>query len=288
MSLDQVDNSDKIAQNAEQIQTIKAELDALQVHVMGVAKPWYKQASTLIAILALAFSFGTTFVSYYRTAQLDKHAAQVELRSLMQRIVALPRENFEVFQKYKTHPLEANQMAGFINNENLVLTQQAATILDKIPDLVSGAEYYAIGQGLISSGIVERGIELFEKAALRATTAATAVAAYRSLGAAAYNSGQFETGQRAWRAALGIFKTRFPNAPQVFQNFTHAQTMTRWAQVESAVGECEAANGHLRDARQYLRALPKAGSEPILREIQQTEVFVSNCHAAQNVLLQTQ
>ena len=123
MTTDQVDDGETARINQEQIRTIKAEVDALQVHVMGFAKPWYKQASTLIAILAVAFSFGTTFVSYYRTAQLDKHAAQVELRSLMQRIVALPRENFEVLQKHKTHPLEANQMAGFINNENLVLTQ---------------------------------------------------------------------------------------------------------------------------------------------------------------------
>ncbi len=273
-------NTEKSAQITEQVKSIKAEVDALQVHVMGVAKPWYKQAATLIATIALVFSFGTTFVSYYRTVQQDKHDAQVELRSLIQRIITLPRENFEVLQKYKAHPLEANKMSGFLNNESLLLSQQAAAIAEQIPELVSGAEYYAIGQGLIASGVVERGVELIEKAARQATTAAAAVAAYRSLGIAAYNNGQAERGKKAWLAALDIFKNRFPNASPIYQHFVHAQTLIRWAQVESLMGECESAKGHQEDAIKYFRSLPKTGSEQtILNELFQAKDLVSRCRA---------
>ncbi len=282
MQFEQTDDVDVGTQNTEQLRMMKAEVDALQVHVMGAAKPWYRQASTLIAILALVFSFGTTFVSYTRTKEMDRHAALVELRSLMQRIVAIPRESFELTNEYEGRPIEASQMAGFINNENLILTQQAVAILNQIPDLVSGADYYAIGQGFLSSGENDAAIDLFEHAAQRATTATTAVAAYRSLGAAGFIDGQFETGRIAWREAMDIFTTRFADAPISVQHYTHAFTMMRWAQYEAAAGECDAATELIRGARRHSNTFAPVGSEPLLFEMQQTEEVVSNCATVSN------
>lgn len=49
-----------------EVQDLKREVDALQIKVLSGTKPWYKKASTLIALFALIFSFGTTIISYQR------------------------------------------------------------------------------------------------------------------------------------------------------------------------------------------------------------------------------
>src|SRR5262249_29566262 len=58
------------------------------------------EMSTLIALAAFLFSFGTTIVSYRRANRQDVHNLKTELRGLLQRLAALPKENLEVMQKY--------------------------------------------------------------------------------------------------------------------------------------------------------------------------------------------
>jgi hypothetical protein len=50
-----------------QLATMKREIDALQITVAESTRPWWKQASILIAALALLFSFGTTYYSAEQT-----------------------------------------------------------------------------------------------------------------------------------------------------------------------------------------------------------------------------
>jgi hypothetical protein len=64
-----------------QLAMMKGEIDALQVTVAETTKPWYKQASILIAALALLFSFGTTYYSAEQTRKADIHNAKEEVSS---------------------------------------------------------------------------------------------------------------------------------------------------------------------------------------------------------------
>ncbi len=59
---------------------LKREVDALQIAIHRQEAPWYKNMSTVLSIVALLFSFGTTFVSYKRTESQDVQNARVELR----------------------------------------------------------------------------------------------------------------------------------------------------------------------------------------------------------------
>jgi hypothetical protein len=129
---------------------LKQEVDALQVHILQLDKPWYQQAPSIVAVLALVFSLITTYLSYDRDRRLDRQADRTELRSLIQRLTALPRENFELVQKYKDEPAAAVQFSGFILNENLILTNQAVDIIRRIPGLVSASEALAVAAALVS------------------------------------------------------------------------------------------------------------------------------------------
>src|SRR5437016_12374288 len=112
----------------ERMTTMKREIDALQIAVTGQKKPWYREVSTLISFLALTFSFGTTFVSYRRTESQDIQNSRQELRGLLQRLSALPKENVENMRKYKDDVEARTIIGGFINQENSLLARQAAEL----------------------------------------------------------------------------------------------------------------------------------------------------------------
>ena len=116
----------------------------MQVAVTGQRTPWYKNVSTIISFAALAFSFGTTYVSYRRAETQDIQSMRQELRGILQRLAALPKENLDISKRYKEDPAAISLASGFINQENTLLSRQAAEIARKLPkDKVSATEYYA-------------------------------------------------------------------------------------------------------------------------------------------------
>jgi hypothetical protein len=78
----------------DRLDLMKQELDALQVEVMKSSGPWYKQVPVLapivIAVLALLFSFATTFVAERRIAREEEHETRVELRELISDLQCYP------------------------------------------------------------------------------------------------------------------------------------------------------------------------------------------------------
>lgn len=139
------EEQDSVKNLARRIALIKEEVDALQIAVMKKHTPWYKTVPTIISLLALLFSFGTTYFSYSHTKAQDIQTLKSELRTMLQRLALLPKENFELTKKYTNDPATVAFLSGYINQENALLAQQAAEIAKNLPiDRVSATEYYAI------------------------------------------------------------------------------------------------------------------------------------------------
>jgi hypothetical protein len=135
----------------DKVASIERQLDVLKLAIKE-RDPWYKSTSTIVSAVALLFSFGTTFVSYQRTKLQDVHALRAELRTLLQRLVALPKDDFEFKQKYALNPQAVNFLSGYINQENAMLARQADEIVKKLPkEQVSATELLAVGQALQAS-----------------------------------------------------------------------------------------------------------------------------------------
>jgi hypothetical protein len=127
-------------QNPDELKIMKREIDALQIEVMKGRLPWYRSPSIIISIVALLFSFGTTFVSYYKTARLEVQAARTELRGILQRLSALPKDNFELIRKYRDDP-EGLALSGLLTQENALLARQASEIVDRYPNRSSSSSW---------------------------------------------------------------------------------------------------------------------------------------------------
>jgi tetratricopeptide (TPR) repeat protein len=237
-----------------QLDTIKGEVDALQTGFAEKRQPWYRQASVLIAVAALALSFTTTFYSEQRTREQDVRTARVELSQLIQRLTALPKENFELRQKYSTNPFAVTTLSGSLNSENIVLAKRAAEIIETLPsEKVSAVECYAVAQALNLAGLYDRTIRLLERGLRVADDATDLSTLLRTYGQLLFATNDLAGARAKYEEALHVFE-RFPTRVSHFVESSYAFTELTWAGSELGARQCPEANLHLlRAARRIAR-----------------------------------
>jgi hypothetical protein len=135
----------------EDFERLKAEVDALQIQFMKSNKPWYRDASTIVATLAFVFSLTTTAVSYVQAKHHDVEADRAALRQFTQRLLALPAEMVTVQRDYASQPAQADYLLSLKRQENTAIARQAAEIIERIPDQASAVECSVVTNALIST-----------------------------------------------------------------------------------------------------------------------------------------
>jgi tetratricopeptide (TPR) repeat protein len=262
---------------AVDLDALKREVDALQIAVMAQRAPWYRSIPTLLSIVALLFSFGTTAVSYVRTQAQDIQNARTELRVLLQRLAALPRENVEIMKKYEDDPASIASMSGFINQENTLLARQAAELAVRIPaEYVSATEYYAIALALQFAYNIDGAKTLFSKAIDASTDLNDRVAALRSRANLLFLSGQPDAGRIDYQRALNVFADFGSFQDPFAKSSIHIYTELSWAFSEANIGLMGEASRHIEKAEGYLATLPPSpGVEQLRSQIDQARGVLS-------------
>lgn len=261
----------------ERVRVIKDEVDALQINIMNQKSPWYKNVPAIISILALCFSFGTTYVSYNRIKAQDIISLRAELRSVLQRLMALPKENFELTKKYTNDPLAIGFLGGYINQENSLLARQAAEIANKLPkDKVSAAEYYAIAMALQASYNVEGAERFLDFALVTSKDFNEEIAILRAKANIFFLSGQPEAGRMEYRKALNIF-AKYQGYSDFTQKSTHIWTELNWSISEANIGALELVGQHIAKAEKYVSSLlPGPSTEQLRGQISQTKIQLTS------------
>ena len=239
-----------------EFQLLSGRVELLQKAALEQTKPWYKQASTLISISALLFSFGTTFVSERRTTAQDIHNNRIELRALLQRMAALPKENFETGQKYAQDPAAQSLLAGYVNQENALLSRQAAEIAKKLPkDRVSATEYYAVAVALQQSYNLDSSNEFLQLALESAKDFNDEIGALRTKANLLFIMGKPEAGRVEYQKALDIF-SKYPGYDNFTKGGTHIWTELAWSFAEQSQGFMDLSTQHIANAERILATLP--------------------------------
>jgi hypothetical protein len=260
-----------------QIRTMKSEIDGLQIaYTIQKKKPWYRDVSTLLAVLALAFSFGTTLVSYLRTEAQDIQASRQELRGILQRLSAIPRENLEASKKYAGDPNAIAGIAQLYNQETTMLARQAAEIAKKLPKgLVSATEYYEIAMGLQSSYNLSGASEFLNYAVQSATNLNDELGAIRSIANLDFLTGQPNAGREKYQAALDIFG-KYPSFDQYTKVATNVSTELYWATSEATIGQFPSSNQHIDNAARLVDGISVSpGSDALKMQIAQVRQLVA-------------
>lgn len=261
-----------------ELDLLRRQVDAIQISLAAKATPWYRNPSTVLSVAALLFSFGTTAVSYLRTESQDIQNARTELRTLLQRLAALPREGVETAKKYETDPATATSLGGFIGQENTILARQAAEIANRIPArYVSATEYYAVGVALQNAYNVDGAKAFFTKALSVSKDFSDEVAALRTRGNLLFLSGQPEAGRKDYQDALDIFRgPRELSYNDYVKKNTHVITQLSWAYSELGLNARDSAMQHVNAAESYLSGLPPSpGLEQMKAQIGQTRALIA-------------
>lgn len=264
------DSENPFEELAAKFDLLKQEVDALQVATMAAKRPWYRDLSTLVAILALTFSFGTTYVSYKRADAQDILASRAELRLLLQRLAALPKENLEITERYAEDAASLAYASGYISQETGLLARQAAEIANRLPrDQVTSSEYHAVSLALWNAGDAAAALPFAVHAIESATDAASAANALRAYGGDLFSLGQFEEGRKQYQAALGLFD-KYPGYSDYYQKSTHFITQSAWAVWEANNGFLDLAEEHVATAESIVSQLPPgAGTDQFRHQIEQ-------------------
>jgi hypothetical protein len=236
---------------ASQVDSIERELENLKTAKSSAAPPFYKNIPTIISTIALLFSFGTTYVSYQRTKQQDVHALRAELRILLQRLSAIPKDDVEIRQKYSLLPAAVSLLSGYNAQEHSLLSRQAAEIIRRLPkEQVSAVELTSVGRALLSIDN-ETADTFLTRAAEVATSLTEEVTALRTHGHLLFTIGKLDEGRVLFRKAFAL-QAKYKN----YDPMTHVQTELAWTGSEHMVGQRERVQERLKSVDEYLAALP--------------------------------
>lgn len=260
------------------VEVMKKEIDAIQISLAEPAKPWYQNMSTVLAVVALLFSFGTTYVSYRRTALQDVLSTRQDLRGLLQRLAALPKENVEIQKTYSGDAIVMGQISGLINQENSFLARQAAELAKRLPDeMLTAGEYHAIAVALQNAYDLKGAAE-FIRSSIRAADIArdfnTEISAVRVMANLLFIQGHPESGRVEYQKALDIF-SKYPDYDPFTRSATHIWTELSWAISEANAGYFPLAKQHVGNAEGHLAGLPPSpGVERLNDQISQTRSMI--------------
>jgi tetratricopeptide (TPR) repeat protein len=261
------ERDDAISHLSERLDMLKGEVDTLREAVMKPGIPWYKNASSIVAISALLFSFGTTYVSYVHTRVQDIQSLKTELRSLVQRMASLPKENLEIFKKYSDDATSAGLVSGYINQENLLLARQAAEIVKRLPpDQVSATEYQAIGLAMVNSNNTEQAGFFYQKAIDTAESLDDELNSLRGKAGILFIDGKPEAGRMEYQRALSVFERR-PGVNNITQVACNITTELNWALSERTSGFVDLAGQHLSSAERLVSTLPPSPGQTRMRDM---------------------
>lgn len=256
---------------------LKAEVDALQVQIMRSQSPWYRDATAIVAVLALLFSFGTTVVSFQRTAQQDVQASEIELRALIGRLSVIPVEMTQNAKTYADDPGALASLTSILTQEQILIAKQAAQVLRNIPEeRVTAAQYLLVANVLINNGIDTDGLDMIDKAIEVARDVNDFVSAARVKAFRIFQLGRVDEGRELYQRALGVFDRRgFETQDERFRDYTDLQTRVGWAQAELSVGNCAEARAQIEEARKLSPRF--AANDTQVRRMEQVEDALETC-----------
>jgi hypothetical protein len=255
---------DPVARTLSQLADLKAEVGTLRAQSRQSSRPWYREASTVVAVVALMFSIAATVYTAQESARQSDRAARTELGQLIQRLAALPKENADLEARYAQNRAAWVTLSGSMNTENLALAQQAADVIRQVPDQVSATEYLAVASALELSSSYRRSEELVD-AGLRVTSDLTTREGLLRLKAKLlFAGGRLDLGRARLEDALDLWR----DEPAQERARAHAYTEILWAGLERRAGHCPDAASHLSRAQAAIGLLaPGASREQLAQTV---------------------
>jgi tetratricopeptide (TPR) repeat protein len=228
-------------------------VETKQLEAENKSKEWSR--SDTISVVSIAVSatvaIWALWLTSSRTQDQTRHDLMSDLRAVIQRLQAIPKEMNEIAAKFP----DQNQGAPLIENlklERAELARQAANILDRIPMDVSGIECEAICRVLFEFGFLseaERVLNHWSRAT--ANSGSSALPLIYTRAQLEFLRGHDEGGRSLYRQALELAGSTADD-----QHWQGVHTELRWAESETIRRNWKQVVPHFKGALAHVKALP--------------------------------
>jgi tetratricopeptide (TPR) repeat protein len=263
----------------------EAEKEITQAIENQKTRPWYRDIATYISMAALMLSFAstmlsftTTVVSEYRLRQERVRNDRAELRSYLQRIIALPKESLELRSRFSE--LEAGQLTGYLTAENELLVRQAVELITLLPEAkVSATEILLVTHALLTSGDYESARQFLVLAEPKARISFERLAIARGWALLEFAQGNAEQGRAWYQRGLQLID-QYPSQNTGQDNWLRAEMYMYWASSEMVLGLCEEAQAYMQEALKYLDILPAGqGKASAFNQYNELKATMDGCES---------
>jgi tetratricopeptide (TPR) repeat protein len=232
---------------------------------------WYKDGATVVAAVALGVSLVSSVISSWYTKNKDKDTAHLDLRTVLQRLLQLPKESMDLRDKYKDR--EANERDSLVAmGDNLLwmektfLTSQGAVLARKLgPKLVSAPEYLTLSRAQGDVFNITAQHEFIDHACQTANTANDTITALQEAGGFQFARGNFDEGRASLKKALQVFDT-YKGYDGGTVAVTYARSHLYWAQLERGHGHFTETNQQLEQAVEVMANAPVTPNGEIVKQ----------------------
>lgn len=248
---DAAGNGDELHRLELRLEATRADLRAIEEKLED-EKPWYRTMGGAISVAAFVLSIVSSMYSCQRDVDQERQQARASLNTLSQRLLALPKENFELTQKYKNDGNALATLSPLLNAENITLVNTMKDLVTRFPDVVTDNDKFVLASSLVNSTRIPEAVKMYGELAQTANDPNVAVAADRNLGFYFLANGQPEAGRRYFEDAIAIFEGKFKSEDPFMKASSNIYTYLMWAKSELWVRHCSEAEAVLG------RAMPLA------------------------------
>jgi tetratricopeptide (TPR) repeat protein len=232
------------------VEYLRERVDLLELSSQERKKPWYRQPSTLIAVVALIVSVMTTLYSQAASKQESIRSKKEELRRLVISLIDIRQAVL------KASPLPESPEIQSASREQRVYLQAAQRLVRQIPLEVSSYEYQVLAEELASAGELSEAEDYFRRSVSASTSPFETLQSLGSLGTFYFTPGPNRDVNRA--------RKTFEEASNVLKDQTdpHAIQMRglhyeNWAATEYQFGFVADSAARTADAKKLYEQLPK-------------------------------
>ncbi len=175
-----------LADEQAQIRLLRDQVDALQIAATEKKRPWFKDLSMVLSMLALGLSVLSTVRTVYRESAGDVKAKREEIRGMLVTLI----------QQKESDDSAASSRIQTPSREYGVLLDAIEAVEKEVPDSLSYSEYAEIGALESTYGDPLRGVIYYEKAIEEARDDVERFRAHQSIGAVFFTASAYRDVKR--------------------------------------------------------------------------------------------
>jgi tetratricopeptide (TPR) repeat protein len=235
---------------------MQPEKDKIMAKTFDTVRSFADHLSKWAAVLAVALSATSFYLSYNAGRIQERHALRTELSDTLDRLITSQLDYSELYRDVMSNPDQGS--AAYLQSVSTIYTQQNNTLLeramilaDEIPELVTWTDYVTIAQSNFNVSDVLRAELYYQRAIDNADSDLHKVFALRGFATFLFQMNRVDEARQYYQEAADLARQLTDQGQEII-HMTTGYTYQGWALAEAAKGnDAEASDLVARACTEY-------------------------------------